>query len=131
MLDFYICVAMKIIYNPKLTEFAKQLRNNSTKSERLLWQQLKGNKLGYDFHRQKPIGYYIADFYCYQLHLVIELDGITHDDISVQLKDAKKEEYLSGKDISVLRFTDDEVFYEVDKVLETIRRYIEEFRKSG
>jgi very-short-patch-repair endonuclease len=122
---------MKIIYNPKLTEFAKQLRNNPTKSERLLWQQLKGDKLGYDFHRQKPISYYIADFYCHQLHLVIELDGITHDDISVQIKDAKKEEYLFGKNISVLRFRDDEVFYEMDKVLETIRRYIEEFRKSG
>jgi very-short-patch-repair endonuclease len=122
---------MKIIYNPKLTEFAKQLRNNPTKSEHILWQQLKGDKLGYDFHRQKPIGYYIADFYCHQLHLVIEVDGITHDDISVQLKDSKKEEYLSGKNISVLRFTDDEILFEIEKVISIIKKYIEEFRKSG
>jgi len=122
---------MKITYNPKLTEFARQLRKNPTQTEHELWQHLKGDKLGYDFHRQKPIGYYIADFYCHQLHLVIEVDGITHDDISVQIKDAKKEEYLSGKNISVLRFTDDEVLFEIEKVISTIQKYIEEFRKSG
>lgn len=103
---------MKILYKPKLTEFARELRNHPTKSEQLLWQFLKGDQLGYDFHRQKPIGFYIADFFCNNLKLVIELDGITHHDISVQYKDAKKTEYLEGKGITVLRFKDKEVIYE-------------------
>ena len=55
----------KIIpYNPKLKEYARNLRNKSTKSEVLLWEYLKNKRMnGYDFHRQKPIGNYILDFF--------------------------------------------------------------------
>ncbi len=54
---------IKIKYNPKLKELARQLRNNSTKAEIKLWKYLKGKQmLGYDFHRQKPIDNYIVDF---------------------------------------------------------------------
>jgi very-short-patch-repair endonuclease len=68
-----------IPYNPKLKEHARVLRNNSTKSEIYLWKYLKGRqRLGFDFHRQKPIDNYIVDFYCCDLFLAIELDGITH-----------------------------------------------------
>jgi very-short-patch-repair endonuclease len=65
----------KIIpYNPKLKEYARQLRNNSTRSEIILWKYLKGKQmLGYDFHRQKPIDNYIVDFFCSELMLAIEL----------------------------------------------------------
>ena len=70
----------KIIpYNPKLKQLARNLRNNSTKSEIFLWLQLKGKQMmGYDFHRQKPIDNYILNFFCHELMLGIELDGITH-----------------------------------------------------
>ncbi|MEX0360394.1 MAG: endonuclease domain-containing protein, partial [Allomuricauda sp.] len=63
----------KIIpYNPKLKELARQLRNNSTKAEIILWQKLKRKQLhGYDFHRQKPIDNYILDFFCHELMLGI------------------------------------------------------------
>jgi very-short-patch-repair endonuclease len=55
---------MKINYNPELKELAKTLRNNSTKAEIKLWTYLKGKQLmGHDFHRQKPIDNYIADFF--------------------------------------------------------------------
>jgi len=67
-----------IPYNPKLKELARELRNNSTKSEIILWKELKGKFEGkYDFHRQKPLDNYIADFYCHELKLVIEIDGET------------------------------------------------------
>ena len=66
---------MKIKYNPKLKELARQLRNNSTKSEIRLWQKLKRNQMyGYDFHRQKPIDEYIVDFFGNKMHLAIECD---------------------------------------------------------
>jgi len=71
----------KIIpYNPKLKNLARQLRNNSTLAEVLLWRELKGEKiLGFDFHRQKPIDEYIVDFLCSELSLVIEIDEVSHE----------------------------------------------------
>ena len=67
----------KIIpYNPKLTQLAKKLRNESTQTEIYLWLKLKGKQTYvYDFHRQKPIDNYILDFFCYDLMLGIEVDG--------------------------------------------------------
>ena len=83
----------KIIpYNPRLKEFARQLRNNSTKSEIYLWKYLSGKQMmGYDFHRQKPIDNYILDFFCYELMLGIELDGLSHQFEDVTSNDADKE----------------------------------------
>lgn len=66
--------------NPKLKQIARTLRNNMTLSEILLWKELKGKQLpGYDFHRQKPVGEYVVDFYCPCLKLVIEIDGDSHE----------------------------------------------------
>jgi len=67
-------------YNPKLKERARQLRNNSTLSAILLWNELKNGKMkGKDFHRQKPILNYIVDFFCPELALAIEIDGNRHE----------------------------------------------------
>ena len=65
----------KIIpYNPALKEKARELRNNSTKTEIMLWMYLKGKQMkGYDFHRQKPLDEYIVDFFCNELLLAIEI----------------------------------------------------------
>ena len=119
----------KIIpYNPKLKELARQLRNNSTKSEIRLWKFLKGKQMkGYDFHRQKPIGNYIVDFFCNELQLAIELDGYSHNFEEVVQKDLEKEEFLTKLGITVLRFDDREVFNDIQNVLRTIEIYVEEF----
>ncbi|MFD2603727.1 endonuclease domain-containing protein [Flavobacterium suzhouense] len=68
----------KIIpYNPNLKELARQLRNGSTKAEIVLWQKLKRKQMyGYDFDRQKPVDNYILDFFCHDLMLGIEVDGL-------------------------------------------------------
>ncbi|MDT3740975.1 MAG: endonuclease domain-containing protein [Candidatus Kapabacteria bacterium] len=101
---------MKIYYNQKLKERARQLRNHSTYAEKCMWVMLKGKQLeGYDFHRQKPIGNFIADFYCHELQLVIEIDGISHNDETIRKKDEFKEMYFESLGLSVIRFTDDEV----------------------
>ncbi len=82
----------KIIpYNPKLKEFARQLRNDSTKTEIFLWLKLKSKQMyGYDFHRQKPIDNYILDFFCYELMLGIEVDGYSHEFLEVYNRDDVK-----------------------------------------
>lgn len=77
-------------YNPALKEKARELRNNSTRTEILLWTFLKGKQLrGYDFHRQKPIDEYIVDFFCNELMLAVEIDGVSH--IGKELYDAKRQ----------------------------------------
>ncbi len=121
----------KIIpYNPRLKELARRLRNNSTKSEIKLWQCLKGEQMhGYDFHRQKPIGNFILDFFCHELMLGIELDGITHHFEDVQIRDKIKESKLNDLGITVLRFKDEDVYYRIEDVLEAIERYVTEFEK--
>ena len=112
---------MKIYYNKKLISLARQLRNNSTQSEIRLWGFLRSGQMrGYDFHRQKPIDNFIADFYCHQLKLVIELDGYTHQFEEVFLKDEIKESRLKQLGLQVIRFDDEEVMRDIDNVLRVI-----------
>ena len=82
---------------------------------------------GYDFHRQKPLDYYIADFYCYELKLVIELDGESHQSAEIKRKDARKQRKLESLGLTVLRFKDEIVFDSIEQVLGEIEKYISEF----
>ena len=108
----------KIYYKPELKELARQLRNRATQSEIKLWKYLKGKQLdGYDFHRQKPIGDYIADFFCPKLKLAIELDGYTHGFEKVVDKDTVKARRLNEMGITVLRFNDEDIVKNIDGVL--------------
>lgn len=122
----------KIIpYNPKLKELARQLRNNSTKAEIILWQKLKRKQLyGYDFHRQKPIDNYILDFFCHELMLGIEVDGYSHQLVEVFKKDKVKESVLLKLGISLLRFSDEQVLKDMDNVLRAIEDYIHNHEKT-
>ena len=116
-------------YNKKLKPFAQELRKESTKSEIYLWKKLLRNKqmFSYTFLRQRPIGKYIADFFCKELKLIIELDGLTHHDKAVSEKDVVKEKYLIDNGYSVLRFLDEEVLYDMDSVRRAIEDYVLSF----
>jgi len=122
-------VRRKIIsYDPYLKNLARDLRNNSTTSEIKLWKMLKGHQLcGYDFHRQKPIGKYIVDFYCSELMLAVEIDGLSHR--GREEYDARRQSELEKSGVSFLRFDDDEVFYNIEKVLIEIEKWIKENTK--
>ena len=123
----------KIIpYNPKLKEFARELRNNSTKAEIILWQKLKRKQMyGYDFHRQKPLDNFIVDFFCHELMLAIEVDGYSHILIEVQNKDVKKETKLNELGVEVLRFSDYQVMKDTENVIRAIEYFIIEFEKHS
>lgn len=117
-----------IPYLPHLKTYAKELRNNPTPAEARLWVYLKGKYQGlYDFHRQKPIDKYIADFICIPLHLVIEIDGGIHQRPEIQENDFEKEACLNKLKLNVLRFTNDEVMNKIYFVLQTINSYITYF----
>lgn len=120
----------KIIpYNPKLKKLAKNLRNNSTLSEVLLWQHLKKKQIrGYDFHRQKPMGNYIIDFFCDELLLAIEIDGYSHDEKLD--KDLIRQKELEKYGIRFLRFNDIDIKKNIEGVVAEIEKWIDK-HKSG
>lgn len=122
----------KIIpYNPILKLRARELRNNSTKAEIILWLKLKGKQMyGYDFHRQKPIDNYILDFFCNELMLGIEVDGYSHQLEEIQKKDSIKEKRMNTLGITILRFTDDQVLKDLFNVLLAVEDYIQEYKKD-
>ena len=113
----------KYYYNHNLLEKARWLRNNATLSEVLLWQRLKGGQLfGYDFHRQKPLLNYIVDFYCKNLNLIIEIDGLSHD---YKLDyDKQRDANLKSVGIHILRFDDHHVKKDIDNVVQIIVDWI-------
>ena len=119
-----------IPYNPKLKQLTRNLRNNSTKSEIILWLKLKNKQFyGYDFHRQKPLANFIVDFYCYELKLVIELDGYSHEFLEVQQKDQIKDTHLKTFGLTVIRFSDYQVLNDMENVLRALEHYVNCFEE--
>ena len=120
---------MKIHYNQKLKQLSKDLRNNSTLSEVLLWKQLKGRQMkGYQFMRQKPIEKYIVDFYCSKLKLAIEVDGGSHNEKAE--KDFKRQNELEKSGIKFLRINDVMVKHEIQHVVRVLEDFILELEKQ-
>lgn len=92
-----------------------------TDAERLFWSKIRGKRLkGRQFYRQKPIGNYIVDFYCPKAGLVVELDGGQHYSAEGKHKDHMRDNYLGQLGLKVLRFSDREVFENLDGVLNII-----------
>ena len=112
---------------------AEALPYRMTVAEELLWEQLKGKRLGVKFRRQHPLGIYIADFYCHQHKLIIELDGSIHNLPDVIQNDIVRQNNLVSDGLKVLRFTNDQVLNNLEKVLENINTQIKSspFRGRG
>jgi very-short-patch-repair endonuclease len=97
---------------------SRQLRREMTPAEQILWQHVRGGKLGIKLRRQHPIGRFIADFCCVEHKLIIELDGSVHADQAE--RDAERTLLLEAADYRVLRFTNAQVLYETPAVLAQI-----------
>ena len=122
-LNFLSYLKPKIPYEPYLVELAKRNRKNLTYSERIMWNYLKGKKLmGYDFDRQKPILRYIVDFFCEELMLAIEIDGITHLDDD---KDAfNRQKQIEELGVVFLRFNALDVIRDPLTIINSIESWI-------
>ena len=112
-------------YNKALVSPAKYLRKNMTPEERHLWYDFL-RSYPIRFSRQKILGKYIADFYCAQAKLVIELDGSQHFDQAGLAHDAKRDAFLQGYDITVLRVPNNEVNHNFQGVCEHIDRLVQQ-----
>ena len=103
----------------KQLENAKEVRREMTPAEKILWKQLKANRLnGLHFRRQQIVHGYFADFYCHQQELIVELDGSIHE--LQQEYDADRADYLIGLGFRIIRFTNDEIMKNLKGVLQKI-----------
>ena len=104
---------------------AKELRKRLTPAERKVWQVLKNKQLdAYKFRRQHPIYKYIADFYCHELGLVIELDGGVHDGLEQKEHDLNRDQVIQEFGIRILRFKNEEVMGDVGEVIRQIKGFL-------
>ena len=97
---------------------ARRLRREQTRAERALWQILRRRQLGgLKFRRQVPVGPYIADFYCAEARLVVEVEGGQHAD---NPRDARRDTWMVGQGLTVLRFWNPEILGNPDGVAQSI-----------
>ena len=125
-------MAKKIIpYSPHLKKFARKLRKDMTFGEVLLWNELKEDKLwGFDFDRQRCINNYIVDFYCKELMLAIEIDGISHNNEEAFAKDETRQKKLESLGVRFVRFSESEMKIDMLNVLRGLEGVIIEIIKS-
>jgi very-short-patch-repair endonuclease len=103
---------------------ARSLRQAATTAEILLWDQLRNRRLGgLRFRRQRTIDRYVADFYCAEAKLAIEVDGGVHD--TQVAEDARREQVMATHGVRTVRVTNDEVINNVDAVLQRIRNEVQ------
>jgi very-short-patch-repair endonuclease len=110
------------------TNLARKLRKKSTKAEQAAWKILRNRQIdGLKFYRQYPVGSYIVDFCCRTLDLVIEVDGDIH--AGKETEDKKREEYLEKEGYRIIRFTNDQILYDGNQVVEAIRSVVASLRR--
>jgi very-short-patch-repair endonuclease len=108
------------------TRRSRELRRDQSEAESQLWRQLRGRcPGGFKFVRQEPIGPYFADFTCRGQKLIVEIDGATHSTDDERRYDAKREEFLRERGYRIARFGNDEVYRNMEGVLETILAALE------
>lgn len=119
-------------YNKRLQPFARELRRSMTKAEACIWKYiLRSGKLsGYKFRRQRPVLNYIADFICFDLMLIIEIDGFSHSLNEVVENDIIRQNDLEEAGFKVLRFNDEEILNDIENVERELLGFIEEFQNS-
>jgi isoleucyl-tRNA synthetase len=115
-----------------LKENAKNRRKNPTEAESFLWQNLQNKQLeGYKFRQEHIIGDFIVDFVCLSKQLVIEVDGGYHNGENQQELDKLRTEYLNEKGFQVIRFTNEEVLFDIEKTLERIKTALRQSPPKG
>jgi very-short-patch-repair endonuclease len=131
--DLLKCANFLILVMPSIIDLCRELRKRQTPAEDLLWEQLRNRKLsGKKFLRQHPICayssfgkslYYIPDFYCHEAKLVIEADSPVH--LFKKQYDKNRDEVLAELGLIILRFTNDEIIADLERVLSRIKEKLD------
>lgn len=115
----------RIFNRPEYKQRRQKLRTNMTEPEKRLWQILRNEQMGVKFRRQHGIGYYIADFYCVELQIVIEVDGESHSSDEAQAYDRARDGFMSSLGIFTLRIKNEDVMNNIDGVYQQIKLYLD------
>jgi type I restriction enzyme R subunit len=108
-----------------LTDKARELRQNQTPAEEVLWELLRNRQLmGAKFRRQHQFGEYVCDFFCHDAKLVVECDGEPHSETARIKHDAKRDAYLRSQGLTVVRFANDRVLNDTAGVLQEIASHL-------
>ena len=118
-----------IPYTREARRYAKELRNNRTKTELIIWDLIKKKQLGVEFHRQVPMLHYVVDFYCHEIMLSIEIDGLYHSQIAQQFYDSERQNLLEQKGVSFLRFSNDQIQDNIKHVMLEISNKVNELKE--
>ena len=116
-------------YNPYLKQFSRDLRKGYQLGEVKLWKCLRAKSMGYAFRRQYPILNYIADFYCKELNLVVEVDGNSHFSAKAQERDAERDRQMQALGLRIIRVNDGEVRKDPERIASWIIEQAEEGKK--
>lgn len=111
--------------HPTIRQFARELRQPQTPAESTLWRHLRNRNLKFKFRRQHPIDFFIIDFYCAEAKLLIEIDGESHLAKEQMEYDQARTKYLEELDYKVIRFTNNDVRYNINEVVSEIIRVVE------
>jgi imidazole glycerol-phosphate synthase subunit HisF len=117
--------------SPGIFEAAKDLRNHQTDAEKLLWTKLCKNQLGVKFRQQHPILSFVADFYCHSRRIIIEIDGPIHILTKNRRYDEMRAETLERYDITLLRFSNDQIKNNMEQVLLKIKQCVDGYPKPS
>ena len=118
--------------SPEIIARARKLRNRTTLSEKILWQELRKKRLNrLIFRRQHPISRFIVDFYCHELRFVIEVDGSVHDSEKQKEKDRNRSAELANLGLTVIRFRNEEILKNERKVSKKITDAVKNHLKNG
>jgi len=115
---------------PDLFTNTRRLRENSTKSEILLWEKLKNKQLGFKFRRQHPLGVFILDFYCHEAKLCIEVDGEYHNQSQQIQYDQERTNQIISSGLIVIRFSNSQIENNVEQVVIEIKQIIDNLLKK-
>lgn len=119
-------------YNKNLKIFARNLRNNQTLAEQILWGKIRKKQLlNVQFYRQKPIYNYIADFYAPTAKLIIELDGKHHQEAQYKLNDTIRDSELAQLNLTILRFSNQQIVQNIQSVIKLISNHIIQFHAQN
>ena len=108
-----------------LKEYAKRMKDRPTDAENILWENIRNKQLGVKFNRQHIIGDYIVDFVCLEKGLVIEVDGEYHHEEKQNEEDALRTKDLNAMGFTVIRFDNEEIYTDIDSVIDRIYDVIE------
>ncbi len=119
------------VSTPKQFELAKEMRKGHTEAENILWEELRGDKLGEKFRRQHLIDAYIVDFICLQKKLIVEVDGEYHSNEEQREYDKNRTTILNDIGFTVIRFTNEEVITQINTVIQKIKSALNKQNNKG